>query len=369
MQIDTQLPAGNIILERIEGDDIWLRPDQRGGTHWWFYWAFRLLNAAGRRIRVHFTDHEPVGTRGPAISSDHGANWHWLDRDFTSSGFEYSVPAGQNEVWFALGMVYTERDWRAFVAESGLCHRVLTQSNGGREVELLEIGAPEAARSVVVTARHHCCEMMASYALEGMVQALVTADTAALRQLKEQVRFYFIPFADKDGVELGDQGKLRLPHDHNRDYIAGIYAETRAIAQLCRSLAEAGRLTAFFDLHCPWIRGEWNEHIYLVGSAVPANWEEQQRFGGILERLRSGELPYAQADNLPFGQSWNKVIPTDYQTACGFAVSQPGIRLATAIEIPYATVKEAEVNRTTARAFGRDLALALAEYLGAASQA
>ena len=364
MRIDAQLPAGNIILERIEGDDIWLRQDQRDGQEWWFYWAFRLLDAAGRRVRVHFTDRNPVGTRGSAISTDRGASWHWLDRDFTPESFEYSVPEGADEVWFSLGMVYTERDWRAFVAESGLPHQVLTQSNGGREVELLEIGAPEAARAVVVTARHHCCEMMASYALEGLVQALVEADSAELRQLKEQVKFYFIPFVDKDGVEQGDQGKLRRPHDHNRDYLAGIYAETRAIAELCRELAAEGRLAVFMDLHCPWIRGNWNEHIYQVGSPVPENWQEQQRFGAILEEVNSGELPYSVAGDLPFGEAWNKVLASEYLTSTRFAVTMPGVKLVTTFEIPYATAGEAVVNRETARAFGRGLAQALARYLG-----
>jgi hypothetical protein len=39
------------------------------------------------------------------------------------------------------------------------------------------------------------------------------------RWFRENVEVVIVPFMDKDGVEEGDQGKNRKPHDHNRDYI------------------------------------------------------------------------------------------------------------------------------------------------------
>lgn len=41
----------------------------------------------------------------------------------------------------------------------------------------------------------------------------------------------------------------------------------------------------------------------------------------------------------------------------------PGMRLAGSIEIPYANVREQEVTADSARAFGKDLARAIGEYL------
>jgi hypothetical protein len=43
------------------------------------------------------------------------------------------------------------------------------------------------------------------------------------------------------------------------------------------------------------------------------------------------------------------------------------VQLATSIEIPYANVAGAEVNAESARAFGRDLAVALGRFLRDAS--
>jgi hypothetical protein len=42
---------------------------------------------------------------------------------------------------------------------------------------------------------------------------------------------------------------------------------------------------------------------------------------------------------------------------------QPGVGFATSLEIPYATASGTEVNATTARALGRDLAMALKQNL------
>ncbi len=34
-----RLSGGNIVVERMEGDAIFLRPDLREHAGWWFYWT------------------------------------------------------------------------------------------------------------------------------------------------------------------------------------------------------------------------------------------------------------------------------------------------------------------------------------------
>lgn len=61
---------------------------------------------------------------------------------------------------------------------------------------------------------------------------------------------------DKDGVEDGDQGKNRLPHDHNRDYTGeSIYASVRASRDFVPHWS-VGRLKFALDMHCPYILGK-----------------------------------------------------------------------------------------------------------------
>jgi hypothetical protein len=367
--IDGDFPGGNVRVERVDGNDVHLHQDLRDTEGWWFYWAFRVRGAGGRTLRFHFTDRDPVGARGPAFSLDAGATWQWLNRDFSPAGFTFAFPPGGPEVRLAFGMVYTQTRGDRFLASLGrsphLRAEPLATTRKGRPVERLLAGRLDGPpdHRVVVTARHHCCEMMASYTLEGLVTA-VLADDATGRWLRAHVVFAVLPFMDKDGVEEGDQGKNRRPHDHNRDYGGrSVHAETSALRAWLPHWLD-GRDALALDLHCPWIRGDQDEGVYQVGDADPAMWARQRRLGAILERVQSGALAYRVAHDLPFGASWN----TDANTGTGtsfvrWAAALPGVRLATVFEIPYATANGCEVNAETARAFGWDLARAIVEYL------
>lgn len=369
LTVDSATPAGNILVDRIDGDDVYLHQDPRDTDGWWFYWAFRVRGGAGRALRFHFTDGGAVGTRGPACSFDGGLTWQWLNRNFTPERFDFAVPADVSDVRFAFGMVYTQANWERFLARVApsphLRAAILTRSRKGRPVELLYLGCLDArpARRVVITARHHCCEMMANYVLEGIIEA-VLAGTDDGERLRRTVQLLVVPFADKDGVEDGDQGKNRRPRDHGRDYLdVSLYPETAALRELLPRWGAEG-VDAALDVHCPWIRGDHNEALYQVGKQNPDMWVAQHAFGALLERVQSGVLDYRSADDLPFGQSWNTAA--NYGGGMSFArwaQGLPGMRLATSFEIPYATAHATEVNAGTARQFGHDLGRALAAFL------
>ena len=371
--IDCDFPGGNIIAERIEGDTLVLCPDMRDTAGSWFYWAFRLRGAAGRRLAIRFSAHTPVGMRGPALSRDGGLTWQWSTEPFTTEGFTLTVPQGQDDLLVTFAPLYTQAEWERFLAgrapEGGWQRHVLCQSRKGRDVEWLALGAPAetALHRVVFTARHHCCEMIANYVMEGIIDGIL-ADDEPGSWLRCQAAFCCIPFVDKDGVEDGDQGKNRRPRDHNRDYVGeSLYPETAAIRDFLPRWGGTRGIAAALDIHCPWIRGRNNDVIYQVGREAPENWREQTRFGQFVEgALRPGALPYRTADNLPFGQEWN----TAANFSAGMSFSRwsaglPGMRLPTSFEIPYAEASGVAVTADGARRFGSAVARALAAYLQA----
>ena len=53
---------------------------------------------------------------------------------------------------------------------------------------------------------------MATRALEGIIE-IILSDTEDGRWFRSHGDFFIVPFVDKDGVEDGDQGKNRRPHD------------------------------------------------------------------------------------------------------------------------------------------------------------
>jgi len=203
---------------------------------------------------------------------------------------------------------------------------------------------------------------MASFVLEGLLdRVLAEGDTG--NWFREHAQVVAIPFMDKDGVEKGDQGKNRRPRDHNRDYAGeSIYPETAALRQYVENLSHPPCVA--LDLHCPYIRGERNELIYLVGSPNKAMWDNQQAFGASVQKANDSPLPYRPTDNLAHGTSWN--TDANYKQGCNFAQwaeTIPGMRMAASMEIPYANVGGAPVTPESARQFGGSIAEAIRSYL------
>ena len=370
LTIDIDFPGGNILADCSDDDIVFLRPDQRDSADWWFYWYFRIKGAAGRTGKFEFAGRNPIGTQGPAFSTDAGRTWSWLGPEAVrDSSFSFTFDNKPQDVRFCFSIPYLESNLREFLTKHAgsphLAVRELCRTPKGRSVERLHAGKIDAEPKyrVLLTARHHCCEMIASYSLEGLLDA-VLADTELGRWFQDNVEVLAIPFVDKDGVEDGDQGKNRKPHDHNRDYDGdSIYPTVEAIRRFVPQWSQ-GKLAAAIDLHCPHIRGKYNEVIYIVGSTDAGVWRQQQDFARILESVREGPLPYSAASNLPFGTAWNTAGNYgNYKSCSGWAQEQPRIRLATTIEIPYANVGTTVVTADNARAFGRDVAKALRQYL------
>ncbi len=357
-------PAGNVIVDDLDDATARIRQDQRGSTEPWFYWRFAVRGAQGRTIRFEFTDWDVIGSRGPCVSRDGGRSWDWLGRDDDQAPtFTYRFAADESDVQFCFCLPYLQSDLDAFLAAhgAGIQRDVLCRSREGREVELLAIGPADSERRLLLTARHHACESSASFVLEGVLDAIAHAVPGAPEAwVREHVRLLAVPFVDKDGVEDGDQGKARDGHDHNRDYVdTPRYRETAAVMRLAN---DGPGPDAAVDLHSPWIRGPNNEHIYQVGSPRADIWRAQQEFGRVLEQRSRGALPYSQADDLPWGQSWNTSQATP--EACSFSKWMANrASFVTSLEIPYANVGDVTVSPDLLRDFGRRLAGAIGVFM------
>ncbi len=371
MHVDCDYPGGNIIVDRIEGDTLDVRQDLRDTEGHWFYWNFRVCGASGRTLTVHFTQGHVMGAQGPAVSTNAGASWTWLGPEAVQeSSFRYAVPGNVDEVRFAACVPYLEKNWKAFEAghaenpafESG----VLCTSEKGRTVEKVRLGTldGQARRRVMLTCRHHACESAASYALEGLLDEILS-DSEAGRGLRESTEFLVVPFMDKDGVEEGDQGKNRKPYDHNRDYSGEpIYESVRALKELVLGMS-GSPFRVSFDLHCPGLRGPRHECLHFVGGRDQQKWKNLTVFSKVLERVQKGPLVYHAEDNLPYGVDWN-VYDGPLCSCSTWAGQTLKTEISSGLEVPYAVAREKIVTPDSARLFGRDMAVALNEYVNQA---
>ena len=314
----------------------------------------------------------------PDADSDGRRTWRWTDEAFDQDSFRVTILTDETYLCFA--PLYTQENWNCFLANeasratetsNGFSPGFFTTSRKGRPVEILHAGAPadEARHHVVITARHHCCEMIADWTMEGIAATVLGGEGTDAAWLRANVSFSFVPFVDKDGVEEGDQGKNRAPHDHNRDYGANaIYPETAAVRGLVDAIARRyGKVDVFIDLHCPWIRGAGNENVYMVGSKFPVHAAQQTAFGDLVEAACGpGDLPYFRADNYPYGTGWNVAgNEADGVSSTKWAGANTAIGFVTSFEIPYANVRDVNVTPDRARGLGRAIAEALAQFLRA----
>ena len=173
---------------------------------------------------------------------------------------------------------------------------------------------------------------------------------------------FLAPFVDKDGVEEGDQERTGVRGTTTATtWASRSTRRPRRSGSKCRNGSPADRAwpsicTALYSVTTTPGSTRWARR--WSASA------EQQRFAEILATAARGTLPYRKTSFLPFGKAWNKAA--NYQVGIAFdrwAAEHEEMRLATSFEIPYAQASRVEVNPTSARAFGRDIATALAVYI------
>ena len=366
ISIDCDFPGGNIVVERAEGDDVYLHQDLRDTEGDWFYWCFRVRAAAGRKLAFHFTSKRlPISPMGPAVSSNGDKVWSWLGKKaVVKDGFVYSFAEDADEVRFCIAIPYVESNLHAFLEHhAGNPYlKVETHCTTRKEriTERLRLGKldGEPRYRVLLTSRNHACEMMATWVMEGILEA-VLSETDDGEWFRKNVELLAIPFIDKDGVEDGDQGKNRKPYDHNRDYLGkSIYPSVAAIREFVPGWSN-GRLKLAIDMHCPTLH---ERKFYIVGNPSPVMWERQQKFGRILQQVQTGPLVYNTKNNLPYGVSWNKLKPVT-KNCSGWMSQLPGISLSASMEFPYSAVGKEPLTEENSRTLGFDLARAIRRYL------
>ena len=366
LKIDISFPGGNVFIEDINGFDVTLTKDMRNTEGDWFYWAFHGTFDEVGTYHFSFTNGWACGARGPAVSYDDGMTWEWLGADCVSgekrSQFVYNYDGSRgNRVIFCMGMQYQQAHLDAFLAkhqgDDRLSVSTLAYTRKNRAVEILHIEDKTVGgekKRIFLTSRHHCCEMMATYAMEGILDAALRDDDLG-RELREKFIIDAVPFVDKDGVVDGDQGKNRLPHDHARDYGAehNLYPEVAAIQKF---LLET-KPYIVNDLHCPWICLDINETIYFPGPSGKDAEARMLRMSAILAEEAPACAPHFPEDNILYGVGWNTGANYTKGAPMGAWVNRQGFaRFAGTLEIAYANAREVTLTPDGVRELGRALA-------------
>jgi hypothetical protein len=338
VNIHSEFPGGNVAVLKNEGGTVHVAPDLRGDRPW-FYWYFEAKALKAGRVDFVFPEkvigfkNGAIGNQGPAISTDLGETWRWMGTEqVDGSAFFYDFKAENEQVRFAVTIPYVQKELDGFLKRNdGNAHlkrSVLTKSLKGREVDLLQIGKPGPnVNPVLVTGRHHATETIASYVLEGFMQEAMS-DSPAGREFRSRYVLFAVPFVDKDGVEQGDQGKNRKPHDHNRDYGEdSIYPEVRAIKQL----DQVHDFQFALDFHCPTLVMPDHQVMYFVGGKTRPkyNFDNVTEFAGWMKKGLPKSAPHG-----PLVWLRDKAAPAPMNST--YFGSKANSIVAATIEIPFA---------------------------------
>lgn len=371
LKIDISFPGGAVFIENIDGFEVTLAKDLRNTEGDWFYWAFRGTFDAVGTYHFTFSNGTAVGARGPAVSYDNGVSWDWLGIDSFPAGkhneFFYTFDGTKgNQVIFSQNLPYNQIHLDRFLARHVsspyLSQSLLAFTRKGRGVIKLHVedpAGPADRKHIFLSARHHACESMADYGMEGILEAALGDDELG-RELRRKYIIDAVPFVDMDGVVDGDQGKNRRPHDHNRDYGENpIYPEVAAIQEFLK------QSKPFFvlDMHCPWIYSGCNETIYFPGPSDKQYEAEMLKFSALLEEEAPAEAPHRVDQNILFGTSWN--VGGNYSqgmTMTRWCQRQGFPRYSVTIEIAYANALEITLYPDSIRKLGRALCRCILRY-------
>ncbi len=352
MQIKTDFAGANIKLLEESPGYVKFWPDYRDTKTGWFYWAFAVEGAQGQTWTFEIPDKDWLGYYGPAVSYDL-QSWHWGGKDLLGghNKFSYSFGPAEDKVYFAHHMLYQPARFMEFAYKNKLVLEQLTLSEKGRPVPLLRLG--QAENSLLLTARHHCCESTANYVLEGMLEYFLANPWPGHQILA-------LPFMDLDGVLAGDQGKNREPHDHNRDYHeAPIYQSTAALMDYTADQ----KIKYFFDLHAPWHLGGQNDTCFMVhkGGIALAEYEKLAQILASLTAADPASMQFQAGNYIADGVGWNSASAP---TCAAYFASQPAVRLGCTFEICYFGSPDNQVSQERLVRFGNHLARALVTYAG-----
>ncbi len=366
LKIDADFPGGNIQVCRNDSHTVIIAPDPRKDNPW-FYWYFRAVSFNPGIYKFKFNSAPKMTNAGVAFSCNEGKNWNWLNKtaiDWDEESFEFNFTEAGQSVRFCLDVPYMQENWKLFAQKfSGntdfSSSFFSSRSRQGRKVEFAKIcdsSQTAGENFILLTARHHSCEMTANYVLEGIIEyAMKHEDFRKVNCL------LVVPFVDKDGVENGEQGKNRLPHDHGRDYtVSPLYPETMEIM----SLAKKYQPRIIFDLHCPHLRDCDAEKIHFPGSSDLQIQTELDSFSTFLEKNTSSGLPFFSRDNILYGSKWHtEANYRNGQPLAFWAEKLPWQPLAASLEIPYAMVYSKIITPETARHLGLAIGKSIEEYL------
>ncbi|MES2758218.1 MAG: M14-type cytosolic carboxypeptidase [Pseudomonadota bacterium] len=281
IKISSQFDAGaiDIVSATSAGAiDLNIRKDSHADITQWFY--FRLQGAQGEACTIRFLNAGqsayPDGWNDyQAMASYDRVNWFRVPTSFDGQVMTISHTPGMDSVYYAYFEPYSWERHLELLDRAQMSVHVRMEDLGstveGRDMNVLVIGDPAAAKKVWVIARQHPGETMAEWLVEGMLDALLDPSDAFGRQLLKEAVFYVVPNMNPDGSVRGNLRTNAAGANLNREWNTPTMERSPEVFLVKQKMKETG-CDLFLDVH----GDEGLPYVFVAGSsALPTYTPEQ----------------------------------------------------------------------------------------------
>ena len=257
----------------------------------------RLHGRTGARLTLEFRNLDNVwnGTPGSVagelksvVVSEDGRNWRPVPTDsLPGNRIRLTLVMPGPTLYVARVEPYRLSDLDRLLGSIRNDPRVqlttIGKTAGGRDLEIIRVGAGRAPYRVFLRARAHPWEAGSNWIVQGFVQRLLKDDADARRFL-ERYTVYILPMANKDGVARGMTRFNILGKDLNRNWDApanpALAPENAALERwLEQMIAEGRRPHLAMELH-----NDGSGRLHISRPPVPQLPRHLERMA-VLERL------------------------------------------------------------------------------------
>lgn len=302
--ISNEIEGGRVSDAWLEGDSLFviqIRPENAPVNNSAWY-AFKVWSRDDRTLDLRLVYEDGDHRYWPKVRRA-GEDWAAMDSaavrvDSVAEETTLRLRVGRDTVWVAGQEMMTSGSFDAWTAElaseSQVRRRVIGRSGRGRPIQMLEFGAPEAARHVMIIGRQHPPEATGTMALMAFVEELA-GNTLLAREFRDRFRVHVVPLVNPDGLDLGHWRHNTGGVDLNRDWEAFNQPETRVVREAFTEILDQPG-------HELWFAVDFHSTRYDVFYTLERDLETNPP--GVTDRwleFISTRLPHYEVNDSPSG--------------------------------------------------------------------
>ena len=263
-----------------------IRKDSHADFRQWFH--FRLSDARGIACTLRFENAGactyPEGWKDyRAVASYDRERWFRVPTRYDGSVMTVEHTPERDAVWYAYFEPYSYERHQALIGRVGDSPLARVERLGasveGRDIDLVTIGAPGAAKKTIwIIARQHPGESMAEWFVEGLIDRLLERADPVARRLIEGAVVHIVPNMNPDGSVRGNLRTNAAGANLNREWMSPGMETSPEVFVVRERLLKTG-VDAFLDIH----GDEGLPYVFVAGGEMlpgftPEQTEAQKTF-------------------------------------------------------------------------------------------